>query len=200
LIDFLKSHPDSAVCGPRILYPDGSLQVSFYSFPSLAKKFLKVIGVNKIMSRKPGLLKKMLRFRKLMPGYMSMFNSNFENIDENMEVPWVTGACLVVKSDYFQRVGLFDENFRMYCEDMDLCLRMHEEGLKVFFIPEARIIHHRGWMNRSRQSLDFYFNSHSYYYKKNFRGIYKSMLLFLNSFERTYERFFLYLRNRSSRT
>ena len=195
MVYFLKGDDRAAVCGPRILYPDGGFQVSFYSFPSLAKKFFKVLGFNKLLAKKPFFLKKLSRFNRIMPHYMSLFNANFEDRRGTTEVPWVTGACLMVKNNFFRKAGLFDENYKMYCEDMDFGLRIRENDLKVYFVPEAKIIHHRGWVKRSLRSLNFYFESHRYYYKKNFRGIYKSMLLFLNNFEWTYEKIFFYIRN-----
>ncbi|MCD4669821.1 MAG: glycosyltransferase, partial [Actinomycetia bacterium] len=97
MYDLLRENKDIAICGPRILYPDKSFQVSFYSFPTLTKKFLKVMGVNKILAKSPNFLKGLLRFKRLIPEYASMFNANFQEIGRPMEVPWVTGACLMIR-------------------------------------------------------------------------------------------------------
>jgi GT2 family glycosyltransferase len=77
---------------------------------------------------------------------------------------------------------------------MDLCLRVREAGKKVFFVPQARLVHHRGWAKKDPKSMDPYFRSHSYYYRKNFRGINKNMLLFLNKVEWTLEKMFARIR------
>ncbi|MCD4669427.1 MAG: hypothetical protein K8S14_03165 [Actinomycetia bacterium] len=102
----------------------------------------------------------------------------------------------MIREDLFKKIDMFDENYKLYCEDMDLCLRVKENKFKIFFIPESKIIHHRGWMKRSFESLNFYFTSHAYYYKKNFRGTYKNMLLLLNKIEWSYEKLFFLIKSK----
>jgi len=196
MICLMESDSDLGICGPRLLNTDMSFQVSFYSFPTVMKRFLKVMGINKILARRPFLLRRLFRFKRIMPEYASMFSSNFEEIVEPVEVPWVTGACLMIRRDLFEEIGYFDEGFLLYAEDMDLCLRVRKAGKKIIFFPGARIIHHRGWAKRSIKTLDPYFKSHEYYYRKNFRGFNKNMLLFLNKVEWTYEKLFAWIRGR----
>lgn len=196
MLEVMKNNSRIGICGPRLMYPDMSFQVSFYSFPSVMKKMFKVIGLNKLIVKRPGIFKWILMFKKLMPEYASMFSSNFEEIKEPIEVPWITGACMMVRGSLFNRINMFDENFKLYAEDMDLCLRVNKTGKLVYFIPGARVVHHCGWINKTPGSIDLYFKSHAYYYIKNFRGIYKNMLLFLNKIEWTYERAFARIRKR----
>ncbi|MCD4669429.1 MAG: hypothetical protein K8S14_03175 [Actinomycetia bacterium] len=96
----------------------------------------------------------------------------------------------MIRGKLFKEMRFFDEKFIMYCEDTDLCLRIREWGYNIYFIPRAEITHYRGWAGRSMESLNYYFSSHRYYYQKNFTGIYKKMLLFLNRFEWFYEKIF----------
>ena len=140
MLDFIENESDAGICGPRLFNPDMSFQVSFYSFPSLSKNFLKVIGVNKLINRNPDLFKWAFKFSKLMPRYANIFGKNFTSLDVPTEVPWVTGACLMIKKDVFDGMGRFDENFILYAEDIDLCLRIRKKGMKysIIWILSAR--------------------------------------------------------------
>ncbi len=189
---FMAQRKDAGICGPRLLYPDGRFQVSFYSFPTLSKTILRVFGLNKLLFKSAGFLRFMWKFKKIMPEYINMFNANYQDMEEPAKVPWVTGACLMIERNLFESAGYFDEKFVMYCEDMDLCSRAGRSGKSIYFVPGARVTHYRGWGGaRSMESLNFYFDSHKYYYQKNFRGFYKNMLLCLNKFEWFYEKAFL---------
>jgi GT2 family glycosyltransferase len=196
LMEAMKNNRGIGICGPRLLYPDMSFQVSFYSFPSVMKNLLKAIGINKLMAKKPGLFRWIFKFKKIMPEYASMFSSNFEEITGPVEVPWLTGACLMIRASLFGQADMFDEDFKLYAEDMDLCLRVRKNGKIVYFIPGVKLIHYRGWINKNLESMDLYFKSHAYYYRKNFRGIYKNMLLFLNKIEWIHEGAFARIRKR----
>jgi GT2 family glycosyltransferase len=59
-----------------------------------------------------------------------------------MEVDWVIGACLMTRRETIEEVGLLDEGFFMYAEDVDWCYRMRKAGWKVEYFPEAEVLHH----------------------------------------------------------
>lgn len=196
MFDYMERDESIGICGPRLFNPDFSLQVSFYSFPGILKELLKVLGINKMIVKNPVLVRRISRFKKILPGYASIFSSNFEKEIRMMEVPWVTGACFIVKSSLFKKIGGFDEKYKMYCEDMDLCLRAGNKGYKVLFIPEANVIHYRGWKSRSLKTLDYHFKSYEYYYIKHFKNVRKIILVFLNKIEWSYEKLFFIIRNK----
>ena len=82
------------------------------------------------------------------------------------EVEAVSGACMMLRSETFRRLGGFDPRYFMYAEDMDLCFRIHGSGLKVFHAPRAVVVHHGGGSSGTRfskfstvmirEALDFY--------------------------------------------
>ena len=61
---------------------------------------------------------------------------------ETMEVDWVIGACLMTRRETIDEVGMLDEDFFMYAEDVDWCYRMRQAGWKVEYFPEAEVMHH----------------------------------------------------------
>jgi GT2 family glycosyltransferase len=84
------------------------------------------------------------------------------------EVDWVSGACMVIRRPDLEAVGLLDERYFMYNEDVDLCLAMKKRGRHVLYIAGAEVLHHRGRsaatnpaMERLRQQ------SHVAYYEKH---------------------------------
>lgn len=60
------------------------------------------------------------------------------------DVPWVAGSCLMVRRDAFTAVGGFDDGFFLYFEDIDFCLRLRAEGMRVRYDPRVTLVHHRG--------------------------------------------------------
>ena len=128
LIDFMKSCPQAGAVGPLLLNPDGSNQASGRRFPSFfdasIHAFLGVVAPNNRYTRRYKLL----------------------DWDRNnkREVDWISGAAICLRKKAAQDVGLFDERYFMYVEDMDLCYRLWENGWKVFLLPEAKVTHHIG--------------------------------------------------------
>ena len=126
LAAFADEHADAAVVGPRLLNPDGSLQRSARAFPTLWR-----------------LSTEYLFLRKLAPGSRAL-NSFYEggfNHDEIREVDWLFGACLFVRRDAADEVGLFDEEFFMFSEETDWCYRFQRAGWNVYFFPGAEVVH-----------------------------------------------------------
>jgi len=85
-----------------------------------------------------------------------------------VKVDWVSGAALLTKKRLFNQVGGFDENFFMYFEDQDLCLRIKQLGFEVIFFPFAKVIHLNGqsWKNAAQQKQYFY-RSQDYFFQKH---------------------------------
>jgi hypothetical protein len=84
------------------------------------------------------------------------------------EVDWVSGTALLTPKSVFQEVNGFDENFFMYFEDQDYCLRVKKSGKRVVFFPEFKIIHHNGksWKDKSSQKKS-YFQSQKIFFQKH---------------------------------
>ncbi|MEJ0020994.1 MAG: glycosyltransferase family 2 protein [Candidatus Doudnabacteria bacterium] len=119
-IKYMDAHQDVGVMGCKVLLPDGKLhEASRRRFPNPANAFLRLFG-----------------FRKFS-GY------NYQNIpvDREMEVDSVVGAYLLIRKSVMDKIGLLDEEFFMYGEDLDWCWRVKEAGFKVVYYPGAEITH-----------------------------------------------------------
>jgi GT2 family glycosyltransferase len=126
LIDFAKAHPETGIFGPKLLNPDGSLQLSCRRFPNPVAALFR----NTFLGR-------------LFPNnrYTREYLMADWSHDQAREVDWVSGAAFYVTAETIAEVGVFDEAFFMYCEDVDWCFRTWAHGLKVMYVPTSVITH-----------------------------------------------------------
>jgi N-acetylglucosaminyl-diphospho-decaprenol L-rhamnosyltransferase len=126
LVAALDARPDVAVAGPRLVNAEGRVELSFGRMLSpiaeLWQKFL-VEG-----SRHPG----------PVAAYVESITRKPQDVD------WVSGACLLVRRADAEAVGLMDDRFFMYAEDVDFCASIRARGRRVLFCPAAEIVHLRG--------------------------------------------------------
>jgi N-acetylglucosaminyl-diphospho-decaprenol L-rhamnosyltransferase len=84
------------------------------------------------------------------------------------EVDWVSGACMVIRRADLNAVGLLDERFFMYTEDIDLCLQMRQRGRKILYVAAAEVLHYRGRSaGRNPETERMYRTSQIAYYEKH---------------------------------
>jgi GT2 family glycosyltransferase len=134
---FMRQHPDVGVVGPKVLLPDGRLDLACRrGFPTPARAFWKLTGLARRFPHNP-------RFT----GY------NLTHLDEDTttEVDSVVGAFMLVRLHAIDQAGLLDDEFFMYGEDLDWAYRIKEHGWRVFYVAEARVLHLKGASSR-RQS------------------------------------------------
>lgn len=62
--------------------------------------------------------------------------------DSEMEVDWMLGACILVRRAAIRGAQLLDDRFALYCEDIDLCLRLKKGGYATYYVPSATVVHH----------------------------------------------------------
>jgi len=129
LLDFVERTPQAGVAGAKLLYPDGSLQHSAFRFPGLAQLLFE------FLSLPPRL-------------YDTSLNGRYPRHLYEGEVPFPVdhplGAAMMVRAEAVADVGLLDEGFWMYCEEIDWCWRMREAGWRAYCVPAARVVHHAG--------------------------------------------------------
>jgi len=130
LVRFLDEHPRAGACGPELLNPDGSHQSSRRRFPTLATALVESTTLQRFVPARHPLLR---RYYALdLPDHRAA------------PVDWVVGACLVVRRRAAEQVGLLDEGFFMYSEELDWCRRLRSAGWEVWYVPSARVVHHGG--------------------------------------------------------
>jgi N-acetylglucosaminyl-diphospho-decaprenol L-rhamnosyltransferase len=184
LVAFADQHADAAVVGPRLLNPDGSLQRSARSFPTLWRLATEYLFLRKLAPRTRAL--------------NAFYEGGFDH-DEVREVDWLFGACLLVRASATEEVGLFDEEFFMFSEETDWCYRFRQAGWKVFFFPGAEVVHvggasHGGRMfaENVRGHLRFLAKHRGLHYAERARwllltGVRLRLLLFRGDRARGYE-------------
>lgn len=161
LVEALQRNPDAALAGPRTLNSDGTLQASFGPPLTLQGEWQR---------------------RRLMRGLRARRPEAMRELEEawsgEREPAWISGSCMLARRKALEEVGLFDESFFLYEEDVDLCLRLRQARWRLVLVPSAEVIHHLG---RSVQkaprvaSLE-YQRSHLRYYRKHNGRFQTSML------------------------
>jgi len=155
LLDVMQAEPRAGACGPRILNPDGSLQPSCRSFPTLPRLILDELGFGKLFPHS-----------KFFGGYRMTWWAH----DQLREVDQLMGAALLLRRAALEQVGAFDERFFMYFEEVDLCLRLHDAGWKVLFVPGAEVMHHGGQSARQvlQEATLYRYRSLVAFYRKHY--------------------------------
>lgn len=133
LMATLDARPGAAVAGPRILNPDGSLQSCGYGFPTLLSEIRQSKRVNRLVSLVAG------------PGRVP----DAAAPDTVREVDWCDGACMLLRRDALDGVGLLDEQYFLYTEELDWCLNARRAGWSIVVDPHAVVWHHRGQSSTS---------------------------------------------------
>ena len=126
LVAFADDHPDAAIVGPRLLNPNGSLQRSVRGFPTLWRLATEYFFLRKLAPRSQAL---------------NAFYAGGFGHDETREADFVMGACMLVRREAIDQVGLLDEAFFLFSEETDWAYRFRAAGWKVLFFPGAECVH-----------------------------------------------------------
>ncbi len=159
LFSFTEAHPEVGVVGAQLLNADGSKQNSIANFPSLTTELLN---------------KSLLRW--LFP---KRFPSKVKDYPEPIEVDSVIGACMMVRRDAIEQVGLLDEDYFLFLEETDWCYRMKKADWKIYHVPQAEIYHFQGKSAekvKKRAKVEFY-RSRYHFFKKNRGSLQWAILL-----------------------
>jgi GT2 family glycosyltransferase len=128
LLDFMAAHPRCGLCGPKLVNPDGTLQHGAFALPGLVQLALET---------QPPLW----RFRNSrLDGRYS--RQQFDGPPFRIGHP--LGAAMLARIEAIEQVGLLDEGFEMYSEEVDWAARMHEAGWQVWCVPQAVVTHYGG--------------------------------------------------------
>jgi GT2 family glycosyltransferase len=129
LADFLDVNPGVGMVGPRIFFGDGRPQSSCRRFPSLWNNACEIFGLNKIFPRS---------------AFFAGEHMFYFGYDRTCEVDVLVGCFIMARSTAVAEFGLLDEEFFMYCEDVDWARRCGFAGWKVMFYPAAKAVHRCG--------------------------------------------------------
>lgn len=140
LLSGLVSMPHAGAAGAKLLNSDRSVQTNcIRKLPTILNQTL---GTETLEGRFP--CSRLWETRALRNG-----------VTKPTEVEAVSGACMIVRRSVFEKIGRFCNDYFMYSEDMDLCLKMRSAGYKIFYIPDAVVVHHRGKSSAQRATNCF---------------------------------------------
>lgn len=128
MVAFLDGHPQVGVVGPGLTGSDGQLQSSRRRFPTLATAFFESTWLQPIAPR----------------SILRRYYMEDQPPDVDVEVDWVTGACVMARSAAIEQAGMLNENYFMYSEEMEWQRRIKNAGWKIFQLPGSRVVHHEG--------------------------------------------------------
>lgn len=129
ICQFMDENPDVAMCGPRILNSDGTLQFSCRNLPSIWNHLCFAFGLHRIFPQKKWSCNEL----------MSWFDHT-----SSKDVEAISGCFLTIRRAILNDVGLMDERYFMYSEDVDWCKRFREKSKRIVFFPKTEAIHHGG--------------------------------------------------------
>jgi hypothetical protein len=153
---YMDARPEIGVAGPKLVLLDGSLDLACRrSFPTPLVSLYRFMGLAKLFPHSP-------RFAR--------YNMTFADPDEELEVDSVVGAYMQVRREAIERVGLLDETFFMYGEDLDWAYRIKTAGWKVFYHPKVQVTHVKRAASRQSQRAQFEFQrAMLLFYRKHYR-------------------------------
>lgn len=150
LLRFMDEHPEAGAAGPLTLNPDGSLQISCYPSPTLARELWFLLHLD--------------RWHPYGAYPMARWSTS-----QPRPVDAVLGACLMVRRSVLEQVGVLDPAYFMYSEEIDLCYRIRRAGWRIYWVPTAVIDHYGGQSTRQVAASMFLqlYRSKVLFFRKN---------------------------------
>lgn len=162
LVDFMDQNPNVGIAGSRLEDPDGTPQRSVFRFHSPLSEFeggLKLGPVSRLLSR----------WIVAPPPPL-----------QSCEAQWVSGASMIIRKEVFQDIGLLDEGYYTYFEDIDLCFRARKAGWPIWYVPASRVMHLGGQSTgissaSSKRQPAYSFLARRRYFLKNYGAVYAAL-------------------------
>lgn len=164
LFEFMNEHPQVGIAGSRLEEPDGTPQCSAFRFHTILSELDSGL--------KLGVVSKLLAHWVVWPPVS----------EEICQTDWVAGASMIIRREVFETVGLMDEDYFMYYEEMDFCLQAKRAGWSCWYVPKSRVVHLVGQSSgvtdtkRPPKRLPQYlFDSRRRYFIKNYGWLYAAL-------------------------
>jgi hypothetical protein len=156
LVEFMDAHPDAAICGGQLRYPDGRIQPSCARDLTLWWVFCEQSMLAKLFPR-----------TRLFGGY---WRTHWD-FSATIETEQVMGACMMLRRPFPR----FDEDYFLYCEDTDLCYRVRQAGGRIYYVHDAVFVHYLGASGEpQRAQMVIYYNSGKERYFRKFHGAWQA--------------------------
>ena len=161
IIRYLDSNDAVAVMSPKLILPDGAIDLASHRGEPTAWAALTYFG----------------KLEQIFPNslFFGQYHQTWKNFDTIHEIDACSGAAMIVRASAIQQVGMLDEQFFMYAEDLDWCRRFREAGYSVMYFPESTVLHHKyksGLKNSSKDTAQttnhHFFETMKQYYEKHY--------------------------------
>jgi GT2 family glycosyltransferase len=183
MAEFLDAHPEAGGATCRLLNADGTIQACVSRRPGPMLLFFRLSGFSRLF-RSNGRRRVLRKYLGLLLGStVRGYLDPYITVSAPFEVENISAACLMLRREVIDQVGLLDENFFMYFEDMDYCLRVRAAGWKLYYVPSGEIVHLVGQSSggRMRNYSVHSYRSLFYFYRKHYspwtRFIVRSVVL-----------------------
>jgi GT2 family glycosyltransferase len=164
MLRFMDEHPQVGAGGCKVVLPDGSLDKACKrGFPTPSASFYYAFGIAKLFPSHP-------RFNQYQLSHLDP--------DDEYPVDCLVGAFMLVRREAIEQVGLLDEEFFMYGEDIDWCYRMKQAGWQIYYYPRTQIIHYKGASSR-RKPFKIIYEFHRamiLFHRKHYRHKYSRLV------------------------
>ena len=158
---YMETHEDIGILGCKVILPDNSLDKACRrSFPDFNVSFYKMTGLSYLFPKSK-------RFGR--------YNLTYLDENDTYEVDCVVGAFMMVRSKAIKDVGLLDEIFFMYGEDIDWCYRIKAANWKIIYYSDAKIIHYKGASSSKTQNINLtyqFYRAMYIFYNKHYKDNY----------------------------
>jgi GT2 family glycosyltransferase len=146
---YLDGHDDVAIVAPQLLFTDGTLQPSIRSFPTVRSITMYLSYLDRI--------------------FPSNYRKKPSEHDRTQAIDQPMGAAMMLRRGSLEEIGFFDPQFFLYMEDVDLCYRVKQNGHKIVYLPESKMIHQAGGSSRQdwERSQKNFLDSLVLYFQKN---------------------------------
>lgn len=165
----MRTHAGVGMVGGLLLNPDGTEQAGGRRLvPTPWRSLVRALALQRYADRYPRLLEGYDLHLSPLPA-------------EPEEVEAISGACMLVRKQALDEVGMLDDRYFMHCEDLDWCMRFRQHGWQILFVPDARVVHHKGVCSVSRP---IFVEWHKHkgmvrFYRKFFRHQYPGVLMWM---------------------
>lgn len=151
MLDFMEQHPEVGISGCKLVKANGKLDLACRRrFPNPWNSFKRLFFNNR-----------------------TDYNYTDRDENESMEVDSVVGAFMLVRRSAMEKIGLLDESFFMYGEDLDWCWRCKEAGYKVWYYPATTVVHYKGESSKQNaKALRWFYDAMWIFYKKHYASRY----------------------------
>lgn len=147
MVEFLDNNPNVGAVGGKLLNPDGSVQSCYYNLPSLQEEFFVASRLGEL-------------FWKGYPGIIQD--------DEVRSVGWMCSACLMLRRSALDKVGLLDEDFFIYSDEVDLQYRLKKAGWDLYYLPNVDTIHFGGRSMNRWERRKMVYRGRILFFQKNY--------------------------------